>query len=148
MILSLDSSAVIKWVLQEQGWKAIDRVIHAPAVEAVLPGPALAEVIFRSRARGNVSSPGQIARALAAQGMRVEAAGETDLVRAAELLELSSGHPGPPKHPQHPGPTLSLGDALILAVSERLSAKVLTGDRYWGWMVDQGLLSVEVHTIP
>lgn len=148
ILLSLDSSAVIKWVLQEQGWKAVDRVINDGSVEAVLAGPALTEIIFRSRARGNASSPQHIATVLDAQGIRIEPAVESDLVRAAELLETSSENPGIPRNPGDLGPTLSLGDALILAVSERLGAVVLTGDKYWGRMVDEGLLSLKVHTIP
>jgi hypothetical protein len=36
------------------------------------------------------------------------------------------------------------GDALILAVTERLGCPVLTRDGYWKWMVDQGLLGVLV----
>lgn len=147
MLISLDSSAAIKWVIQEQGWKAVDRIIQDPRTDCVLPGPALTETIFRSRARGNTSSPEQIAAALSAQGIRVEVAEESDLIRAADLLEISDNHPGPPAKPTKPGATLSLGDALILAVSERIGAKVLTGDLYWGWMVDQNLLSLEVHSI-
>lgn len=148
MLLSLDTSAAIKWVLQEQGWQAVDRVIHDARTDCVLAGPALTEVIFRARARGNASMSGQIASALRAQGIRIEPAIEADLVRAAELLELSAANPGPPRNPTQPGPTLSLGDASILAVSERLEATVLTGDGYWEWMLDQGLLALTVHTIP
>lgn len=40
--------------------------------------------------------------------------------------------------------TLSLGDALILAVTERLGCMVLTRDGYWKWMVDEGHLKVQV----
>lgn len=148
MLISLDSSAAIKWVIQEQGWQAIDRVMHHDNTDCVLAGPALTEVIFRSRARGNMSSPQQISTALSAQGVRVEPADELDLMRAAALLEISAQHPGPSKSVDGSGSTLSLGDALILAVSEKMGAKVLTGDRYWGWMVDQGLLTLEVHSIP
>lgn len=148
MLLSLDSSAAIKWILQEQGWQAVDRVIRDTRTDCILAGPALTEVIFRARARGNTSPPEQIATVLGAQGIRVEPAVKADLVRAAELLETSATHPGPPKNPSDPGPTLSLGDASILAVSERLGAVVLTGDRYWEWMVDEGLLTLKVHTIP
>jgi PIN domain nuclease of toxin-antitoxin system len=40
--------------------------------------------------------------------------------------------------------TLSLGDALILAVTERLGCMVLTRDRYWKWMVDEGHLAIRI----
>lgn len=148
LLLGLDSSAVIKWVLQERGWQAVDRVMQDARTDCVIAGPALTEIIFRARARGNASDHQQIASALRAQGIRVEPAIEEDLIRAAELLETSAAHPGPPKNPTDPGPTLSLGDATILAVSERLGATVLTGDTYWEWMIDQGLLDLKVHTIP
>lgn len=81
------------------------------------------------------------AAVLAAQGMRVELALDVDLVRAAELLECPQPIPVPPKHPQEPGPTLSLGDAPTPAVFERIGAVVLIGDKYWGWMLDRRLLS-------
>jgi PIN domain nuclease of toxin-antitoxin system len=37
-----------------------------------------------------------------------------------------------------------LGDALILAVTERLGVKVLTGDRYWSQLTEQGHTSAVV----
>ncbi len=147
-LLSLDSSAVITWVLQERAWKAVDRVLASGEFDSVLAGPALTEIIYRSRARGNVSTPSQIAAVLAAQGLRVEPAGEGDLVRGAELLEVSAGNPSEASSRSGSPSTLSLGDALILAVSERLGADVLTGDKYWGWMVDAGQLDLRVFVIP
>jgi PIN domain nuclease of toxin-antitoxin system len=65
------------------------------------------------------------------------------MVRAARLLEVSAANPG-----LHPATgevlTLSLGDALILAVTERLGVKVLTGDRYWSQLTEQGHTSAVV----
>jgi predicted nucleic acid-binding protein len=52
---------------------------------------------------------------------------------------------GPANHWQ-PRLTLSLADALILAVTERLQCAVVTRDRYWAWMAEQGLLAIVVHT--
>ena len=49
------------------------------------------------------------------------------------------------RHPASGDPlTLSLGDALILAVVERLGVKVLTADRYWSQMAADGLTSAAV----
>ncbi len=135
---ALDSSAMVAWILQESGrWEAVDALLNAPGAQPVLPGPALTECIVAARRAGNVSSPEQIATTLSAVGVYVEPPQETDMVRAAHLLEVSRGNPG-----RHPGSgdqlTLSLGDALILAVVERLGVKVLTGDRYWSQFAEDG----------
>ena len=66
------------------------------------------------------------------------------LVRAAELIEISHNNPGPPPPHSDRDATLSLGDALILAVTERLGCMVLTRDGYWRWMVNEGHLKVQV----
>jgi predicted nucleic acid-binding protein len=86
----LDSSAVVTWILQERGWRAID-AIFARGVDVVLLGPALTEVIDVARRRGNRSTPQQLADAVQAQGVRIEPSTIADLVRAAELAR---GHPG------------------------------------------------------
>ncbi len=128
---ALDSSAVLAWILQERGrWKLVDAVLNEADADPVLPGPVLTEVIVTAHRRGNTSSAQHISDTLTAIGMRVEPAHDADLLRAAELIELSDGHPG--KHGlTAERTTLSLGDALILAVTERLGVKILTKDRYW-----------------
>lgn len=142
--LSLDSSVVCALLLQERGWQAIHRTLQRDDVNGVLPGPSLAESIGVARRKGNQSTPTQIYEALTALGLRVEHPTDTDLVRAAELIEISHDNPGPPPSYSDREATLSLGDALILAVTERLGCMVLTRDAYWKWMVDQGLLGVKV----
>jgi len=131
-------------VLQERGWQAILNALTRPDVEGILLGPVLTEAIAVVRRKGNRSDPSQLAEALLAMGLRVEHPTDDDLVRAAELIEISDNNPGPP--PQHSDreARLSLGDALILAVTERLGCMVLTRDNYWKWMVDQGHLKVQV----
>jgi len=42
-----------------------------------------------ARCKGNQSAPAQISDALAAAGLRVEHPTDDDLVRAAELIEIS-----------------------------------------------------------
>lgn len=135
----LDSSAVVTVLLQERGWQAIQRVLSNPGVDAILAGPALTEVITVARRKGNRSSGDEIWAALAALGVRVEHATDDDLLRAAELIELSESNPGPDDA------TLSLGDALILSIGERLGCTVITRDTYWKWMVEQGLIALNVH---
>jgi PIN domain nuclease of toxin-antitoxin system len=128
---SLDSSALVAWILQEvPRWRAIDALLSAPTADPVLPAPGLTEVIETARRRGNASPSTLIANAVAAKGVRTELLAQTDLVRAAELIEMSKQHPGAP-HPTTGRPvTLSLGDALILAVVERLGIPVDTLDKY------------------
>lgn len=142
--LCLDSSVVCTILLQERGWQAITAALERPEVEGILPGPALTESISVARRKGNQSPPAQISHALAAAGLRVEHPTDDDLVRAAELIEISHNNPGPPPPHSDRDATLSLGDALILAVTERLGCMVLTRDSYWKWMVDEGHLKVQV----
>ena len=131
-------------LLQERGWQAIMNALARPEVQGILPGPALTEAIWVGRRKGNRSAPTQIAQALAAMGLRVEHPTDDDLIRAAELIEISDNNPGPPPPHSDRDATLSLGDALILAVTERLGCMVLTRDGYWKWMVDEGHLQVQV----
>lgn len=142
--LCLDSSVVCTVLLQERGWQAIMNALARPEVEGILPGPALTEAIWVVRRKGNQSAPAQIAEALAAMGLQIEHLTDDDLVRAAELIEISDNNPGPPPPHSDRDSTLSLGDALILAVTERLGCMVLTRDGYWKWMVAEGHLKVQV----
>ncbi|GAB3748108.1 PIN domain-containing protein [Microlunatus parietis] len=142
--LCLDSSIVCTLLLQEPGWQAVHRVILRDDVDGILPGPALTESITVVRRKGNTSTPKHLYEALTALGLAVEHPTDTDLIRAAELIEISIDNPGPPSPRSDQDATLSLGDALILAVTERLGCMVLTRDTYWKWMVDQGLLGVRV----
>jgi len=142
--VALDSSAVMAWILQESGrWKLIDAALNDAAADPVLPGPALTEVILAARRRGNASSPQQIADTLFAIGVRIEHPRDDDLVRAAELIELSTTHPGTNRLTGE-ALTLSLGDAIILAVTERLGLQILTKDRYWTEFAAGGHTAVTV----
>lgn len=134
-----DSSAIVTMLLQERGWQAIRSVLSNPALDPVLAGPALTEVITVARRKGNQSSGEQIWQTLAALGARVEHTNDDDLLRAADLIELAEDNPGPD------GATLSLGDALILAVGDRLGCTVITRDTYWKWMADEGLIAIKVY---
>ncbi|WP_203335263.1 PIN domain-containing protein [Nocardioides limicola] len=142
--LCLDSSVVVNLILQKPGWRAVHSVLQKPSVSGILPGPVLTEMINVSRREGNRSTGSQLHELLGAMGLRVEHPTEDDLVRAAELLEISRDNPGPPSPITQEEGTLSLADSLILAIAERLGCMVLTRDRYWKWMVDQDLLEVRV----
>jgi predicted nucleic acid-binding protein len=115
----------------------IDSLLTNPNADPILPGPALSEVISVSRKRGNASSPQFIAKAVLAH-MRVEACVTADLIRSAELYELSESRPGRPHPETGQRATLSRADALILAVVERLGVQVVTRDRYWHEFAAEG----------
>lgn len=143
---ALDSSTVLTWVLQEQRWRSVEKMLRSPGAEPLLPGPVLAEVIKQARAKGNVSSPVQISATLKGQGMVVVHPQADDLIRCAELLELSSANPGHLGVGTEPRSTLSLADGLILAIVERLGVPVVTRDRYWNDFAEQGLTRARVVT--
>lgn len=143
--VSLDASAILTLVLQERGWQAVDAVVSRAEL-ATLPAPGLTEVLYKAREKGNTSTGPEIAKALAAQGLRYEMATEDDLIDAADLVEMSRVNPGTPTAPSRTGPTLSLGDALILAVAQRLGHPVITRDLYWAELAERGLISIDVRT--
>ncbi|MDR1189216.1 MAG: PIN domain-containing protein [Bifidobacteriaceae bacterium] len=140
----LDASVVVALVTQEHGWQAIRRLVARPDVRCVLPGSVMTEVIHVSHRKGNRASGEEIRRALTALGVDIEPAAPSDLVRAAELIEMSDAFPGSADPLIGVRSTLSLGDALALAVTERLGYPALTRDVYWKWLADQGHLNVKV----
>lgn len=142
--IALDSSTVVTWVLQERRWHAVDALLKTPNLEFILPGPALTEIVFVARKKGNVTTGAALAATLRAVGMRVEHPVEGDLLRAAALLEISEQRPGPVNTKTNRPMTLSLGDATILAVTERLNCPIVTRDTYWTWLKAQGLIGIQV----
>jgi len=144
--VALDASTIVAWVRKERGWQAIDHLLRRPPEQArlALPGTALTEIVFvlRSRPVGGQLSHRDIATNILGQGIDVETMVEEDHVRAAELLEISRANPG------GGGETLSLSDASILAVSERLGANVLTGDTYWSKLSEAGHVKVRAVLFP
>lgn len=100
-----------------------------------------------ARKKGNASTGTLIAATLRANGMRVEQSIESDLLKAAELFEISKENPGPINSKTNFSAALSLGDAIILAVTERLNVPIVTRESYWNWLADQGLLRVKVQRL-
>lgn len=142
--LALDSSTVLTWVLQQPHWKVVDTLIRTQGLDLILPGPALTEIVWIARKKGNVSTGAAIATTLRAHGFRIEHPIESDLLRAAELLEISKNNSGPINpRTNHPA-TLSLGDASILAVVERLGCPIVTRDSYWNQLAAEKLINVTV----
>ena len=129
---ALDSSALVAWVTQENSrWRRVEALLTQPGSQPILPGPGLTETIAVARRKGNTSSGATLRTVFLARGIVVEQLADQDLVRAAELLEESALNPGPPHPSSGLTPTLSLGDALILAIVERLGIPVVTADTYW-----------------
>lgn len=146
-LVALDSSTVLTWVLQEPRWQVVDALLKQPDMDFVLPGPALTEIVWIARKKGNASSGKVLGAALRANGMRVEHPVEIDLLRAAELLEISKKKPGPINPRTSLAATLSLGDATILAITERLNCPIVTRDVYWNWLVTEGLITIKVQKL-
>lgn len=144
--VALDASTVLAWARKERGWQAIDNLLRTPPGQArlALPGTALTEIItvLRNRATGGQLPHRVIAANILGQGIELETMTEEDHVRAAELLEISRANPGAD------GESLSLSDASILAVSERLEANVVTGDTYWSKLSEAGHLKVKAVLFP
>ena len=143
-VVGLDSSAVLRWVLQEQRWQVIERLVKSDLVDLVLPGPVLTKVIDRAHAKGNVSTPEQLQLALSAAGMKVEPPTVADLRVSGELLITSRANVEQREGKDY---RLSLGDSLVLAVASRLGCPVVTSDRHWSWLAERDLLPVQVHQI-
>jgi len=145
VILALDSSTVLTWLLQERRWPAVQALLDTNN-DFVLPGPALAEVIARARAKGNVSTGQQIHDTLLVHGIRaVHPSADSTLLRAAELVEASAADPY--FRPGDPDPhTLSLADAIILAMCEENGWTVVTRDQAWQYSAQQGHTTAKVKT--
>jgi hypothetical protein len=142
--VGLDSSVVLRWVLQEQRWQVVERLIHSIQVDLILPGPVVSEVISLANVEGNVSTSDQIRLSLTAAGMLVEPPTTDDLQVAGEMLIMSRAHVEMKNGIER---TLSLRDSLILAGVARLDCPVVTSDRYRTWLADQGLLPVQVNQL-
>jgi len=144
--LVFDSSTVLCWVLQEQRWQTVQRFLDAQKMAIGLPAPGLTAVLYKARAKGNLTSPLDLAATLQSNGIEILANEAPDYVVAAELLEMSQANPGPTPRGGAKPSTLSLGDSLILACAQRLGSPVLSRDQYWGWLKENGLLALNIQT--
>jgi PIN domain nuclease of toxin-antitoxin system len=149
--VSLDASTILAWAKKERGWRTIDGFLRDPkGARLVLPGTALTEVItvLRLQPGATTMTHQAIATSVLGQGIDLETMSEQDHVRAAELIEISRANAGPPVKAGGPPSTLSLSDASIIAVSERLEANVLTGDQHWADLSEDGHLKVKAILFP
>lgn len=117
----LDASAIIAWINDETG---------APDVERLMPGSYITsvnatEVAAWALRRGWSGSTEQLLAALRAHAVAIEPVVEADVHRAAALLAQ--------RVPSVAGRaySISLGDAVCIAVAERLGVPVVSGERAW-----------------
>jgi PIN domain nuclease of toxin-antitoxin system len=113
----LDASAVLAWVLREPGHITVDKLMEV----AVVPASSLTEVLYVAKLRGHRMAIAELEQHLVGYGLRVEAVVQQDCCRAAELVLQGRGADG----------SISLGDALCIAVAERLGLVLTGSDRYW-----------------
>jgi ribonuclease VapC len=118
----LDASAVLAWLLHEDGYETVAKLLPASAV----PASAVVETIYRALEKGRRDSPKQLHDAIISIGASIEPLTDVDTIRAGELIYLSriaSLKTG--------GKSLSLGDGLCIATAERLGLPVVGGDEHW-----------------
>lgn len=112
----------------------------------LLPGPVLTEVVYQARRQGNTRDARGIAERLLAQGFVVEPSVAGDLLPAAELMEAAVNRTGISTKAQRAA-RLSLGDSLILAAVTRIGCPILTRDRLWLDLVDEGIVTARVRLL-
>lgn len=120
----VDASAVVALVRKEGGWRKVDATLKRGATIA---SPNLAEAITVLKRRGNTATADELAENLAALGLNVEPVVAVDAVRAAEVI-LHSDALAANGELERP---VSLGDAICLAVAERLGVPAICSDRAW-----------------
>src|SRR5262245_57483536 len=124
----MDASAIVAWLLNERGASTVGRLMQF----AVLPAPNVTESIRTARTHGHRMTSDQLFSRLEASCATIEPFRAIDAPRAAELLLFADRR----KNAQ-----LSLGDALCIAVAERLQLPLVGDDGLWAELP----LEVEFH---
>lgn len=118
----LDASAVLAWVLHEDGAEVVEQVLAV----GVAPASVMVETLYRAQERGHRSSSSELHDDLMAMGLAVEPVTDADTVRAAALIASSRR-----ARSARSDPSLSLGDGLCIAVAERLDLPLVGSDGHW-----------------
>jgi ribonuclease VapC len=118
----LDASAVVAWLLHERGSDIVDKLLPV----AVIAAPNLVEALYRAVELGHKLPLEELHAAIVGMGAEIEPLTAEDADRAAQLILESRGR----RTAEDPR-CLSLGDALCLAVAERLNLTVTGGDQHW-----------------
>ncbi|WP_244789586.1 PIN domain-containing protein [Streptomyces sp. BJ20] len=130
----LDSSAVLAWVFREEGADFVDELLP----QATMSTSNFAEVTTVCLRRGYLNPPEQLHQDLVALGLSVEPSSVNEALRAGKLINESH------RDRQHyGGRTLALGDAMCIALGERLNQPLVTGDTLWKNLEDR--FTVPVH---
>lgn len=124
----MDASAIVAWLLNERGASTVGRLLQY----AVLPAPNVTESIRTARAQGHRMTCDQLFSRLEASCAAIEPFRDVDASRAAELLLFVE---------DRPDGRLSLGDALCVAVAERVQLPIVGDDLLWSELP----LEVEFH---
>jgi len=114
----MDASAIVAWLLNERGAPTVGRLLQF----AVLPAPNVTESIRTARTHGHRMTSDQLYSRLEASCAVVEPFLDVDAPRAAELLLFAD---------RQANAQLSLGDALCIAVAERLQLPLVGDDGLW-----------------
>ncbi|MGI5196308.1 type II toxin-antitoxin system VapC family toxin [Streptomyces sp. CA-288835] len=131
----LDSSAVLAWVFREEGADFVDELLP----ESSMSTANFAEVTTVCLRRGYLNPPDQLHQDLTALGLCVEPTSVDEAVRAGKLVYESY------RERQHyGGRTLALGDALCIALGERLNRPLVTGDTLWKDLEDRFTVPVNL----
>lgn len=121
-VVVVDASAVIAWAFKEQGYADVGSLLP----RAVITSAQAIEVLARSYRKGLPAGEPVVLDALLEMGVQIESVTADDVERAAFLIATSTLHGRGGRMG-----TLSLGDAMCIAVAERLQLPVVTGDRAW-----------------
>jgi PIN domain nuclease of toxin-antitoxin system len=114
----MDASAIVAWFLNERGAGTVGRLMQF----AVLPAPNVTESIRTARSHGHRMTTDQLFTRLEASCARIEPFQDTDASRAADLLLFTD---------RRTDGQLALGDALCIAVAERLQLPLVGDDGLW-----------------
>lgn len=124
-LIVLDASALIALLRREKGWQAVEKIIESG--NAVTSPTGLAETFDICRNRKTGMSHTEIWEALSLIGLRVEPIIEQDAAEMAFLLEQADSVSKTKKN----SGSLSLGDAVCLALGRRLGAVIVASDNFW-----------------
>ncbi|WP_404870948.1 PIN domain-containing protein (plasmid) [Kitasatospora griseola] len=116
----LDTSAPLAFVRHEPGAEIVEKLLPVSVVSPV----SVAEIVLITSRRGY---SGSVIGDLRAMGLQIAETTPVGLAsRAGELLHLSKQ-----EEKQHRDRSLSLADAMILALAESMDLPAVTGDKLW-----------------
>lgn len=116
---ALDASAVVALVRRETGWSKVNGALRSGAAIAA---PNLAEALTVVRRRGDSRSMAEVAALLRGLGLDVVDVRGNDTQEICRLLLESE---------RILGASVSLGDAICMAVANRLGYPIICSDKSW-----------------